>query len=199
MDLYQTFVENSASMKGPQNELQTELKELLAKHLNDLAVLRALPESRLQQRPSPEQWSAMECLEHLCRYGDFYLMEVASCLQVAKPQKSEPFKSTWLGEYFAASMWPKPGFKTMNTFKVMNPSFSGIRTSVLSEFEAQLKQWQDLLQKSEAYSWRDIKTAISISKWIRLRLGDTLRVVIYHNQRHIEQAYRAAGLEYPQA
>ena len=33
-----------------------------------------------------------------------------------------------------------------------------------------------------------IKTAISISKLIRLKLGDTFRVLIYHNERHIKQA-----------
>lgn len=186
-------------MKGPQVDLQSELEQILAKHRNELAVLLALPESRLQQKASPEQWSALECLEHLCRYGDFYLKEVSSCLQGAKPSKASLFKSSWLGEYFAASMWPKPGFKTMNTFKVMNPSFSGIRPAVLQEFDAQLVQWQSLIATAQAYSWAEIKTAISISKWIRLRLGDTLRVVIYHHQRHIEQAYRAAGLKYPSA
>ena len=35
------------------------------------------------------------------------------------------------------------------------------------------------------------KTAISISKLIKLRLGDTFRVLIYHNERHIKQAERA--------
>ncbi|MGB3549023.1 MAG: hypothetical protein WBA17_18760 [Saprospiraceae bacterium] len=38
------------------------------------------------------------------------------------------------------------------------------------------------------------KTAVSITKLIRLRLGDTLRVVVYHNQRHVAQALRAAGM-----
>jgi len=37
------------------------------------------------------------------------------------------------------------------------------------------------------------KTAISISKWIKLKLGDTLRVVIYHNQRHMAQAKRISN------
>lgn len=37
-----------------------------------------------------------------------------------------------------------------------------------------------------------IKTSISISKWIKLKLGDTFRVIIYHNERHIVQANKIA-------
>ena len=32
------------------------------------------------------------------------------------------------------------------------------------------------------------KTAISISKLIKLKIGDTFRVVVYHNERHLIQA-----------
>ncbi|GJQ05611.1 hypothetical protein [Capnocytophaga canimorsus] len=32
-----------------------------------------------------------------------------------------------------------------------------------------------------------LKTKISISRFLRLRLGDTLQFVVYHNQRHMEQ------------
>jgi len=32
-----------------------------------------------------------------------------------------------------------------------------------------------------------VKTGITISKLVRIKLGDILRVVIYHNDRHMEQ------------
>ncbi|MFJ1440671.1 hypothetical protein ACILFQ_02000 [Capnocytophaga canimorsus] len=32
-----------------------------------------------------------------------------------------------------------------------------------------------------------LKTKISISRFLRLRLGDTLQFVVYHNQRHMKQ------------
>jgi len=46
----------------------------------------------------------------------------------------------------------------------------------------------DLLDSSRAINLNTTKTAVSISKWIKLKLGDTFRVVIYHNDRHIAQA-----------
>lgn len=39
------------------------------------------------------------------------------------------------------------------------------------------------------------KTAISISKWFKLKLGDTFKVVIYHNERHIAQARKVCESE----
>ncbi len=46
----------------------------------------------------------------------------------------------------------------------------------------------DVLDMSKKVNLTKTKTGISISKWLKLRLGDTFRVVIYHNQRHILQA-----------
>jgi hypothetical protein len=47
-----------------------------------------------------------------------------------------------------------------------------------------------LLDKAKNVSLGKTKTGISISKLIKLKLGDTFRFVIYHNIRHIEQAKR---------
>ena len=52
----------------------------------------------------------------------------------------------------------------------------------------QQKRMLDLLDQSRKVNLNKIKTGITIANWIKLRLGDTFRVVIYHNQRHIVQA-----------
>tara|TARA_B100001115_G_scaffold170413_1_gene151909 strand:+ start:1489 stop:2082 length:594 start_codon:yes stop_codon:yes gene_type:complete len=182
-------------MKGSQSSLYQELQDLITKHQKELAHLQALSNTELKQQPAPDKWSALECMEHLCRYGDFYLPEVKRAGQSAPKSKADRFKSSWLGEYFAASMWPKEGFKTMNTFKNMNPSLSDTRMEVLEQFETQLKAWAILVADLKDRDWQNTKTGISISSMIKLRLGDTLRVVFYHNERHMRQAFRAAGLE----
>jgi len=60
----------------------------------------------------------------------------------------------------------------------------------LTEFIAQQKQMIQLLNDAENVNLNKVKTSISISKFIKLKLGDTFRFVIYHNLRHIEQAKR---------
>jgi len=154
---------------------------------------KTLDEKILNQRESPDRWSALECLEHLNRYADFYLPEIAKVIQDAPSVATDhTFKSNWLGSKFSKMMLPIPeGGKTMNTFKNMNPLGSQLPICVLDTFLAHQTETLRLLPLCEKVNLSKLSTGITISNFIRLRLGDTLRVVIYHNQRHVEQAVRA--------
>lgn len=85
-------------------------------------------------------------------------------------------------------MLPKEKLNKMKTFKDKNPIGSGLDKRTIERFINQQEQLLNLLDKSKEIDLNKIKTAISISKWIKLKLGDTFRVVIYHNDRHIVQA-----------
>lgn len=85
-------------------------------------------------------------------------------------------------------MLPKDSLNKMKTFKSMNPIHSNLDKKVLNEFIIQQKQMINLLNEAENVDLNKIKTSISISSLIKLRLGDTFRFVIYNNLRHIEQA-----------
>ncbi|MDA7803383.1 DinB family protein [Crocinitomix sp.] len=79
----------------------------------------------------------------------------------------------------------------MKTFKEMNANGNILTNKALDQFLTDQEQLLELLDAASALNLTKIKTAISISKLIKLRLGDTFRVVVYHNQRHLEQAKRA--------
>lgn len=150
-----------------------------------------LSDAALNSRKSPTSWSILECLEHLNLYGDFYLPEIENRLKAAKAKSGEvDFKSGWLGNYFALSMLPGENGKLnkMKTFKKMNPIHRQLSRTVLDRFHAQQLKLSELLQKSKSVDIGRVRTSISISTLIKLRLGDTLRVVVYHNQRHLAQA-----------
>lgn len=179
-------------MKGNAEMLITDLIERTETILAEVEGWSTIAPEVLNKRPAPEAWSVLECLEHLNKYGDFYLPEIAN--RITGTKHMEPsiiFKSSWLGEYFAKAMLPREKLNKMKTFKSMNPTLSGLRTEVLEEFIAQQKNMLKLLVMAKDIDMNKTKTDISISKWIRLRLGDTLRVVIYHNERHMVQARKA--------
>lgn len=179
----------SNTMKTTNNELIEELIEATKDMLNRAQAFTDLTDQQLNKKQSPESWSILECIEHLNRYGDFYIPEISKRLKTAKPcPTSQTFKSSWLGEYFAQSMKPKAKLNKMKTFTVMNPKGSKLDRSVLQTFAQQQRQMLDLLQAARTVDMTKTKTSISISSFIKLRLGDTFRVVIYHNQRHLEQA-----------
>ena len=179
-------------MKTTNAALIAELEDYVKRHREKALELRSMPVQALSNSPKPGAWCALECIEHLNRYGRFYLPEIKKRLGERRSASANSnFRSTWLGEYFAHSVKDKPKLNTMNTFANMNPSGSTLTGEVIDEFIEQQEALLGLLKQCLLTDLVKTRTSISISKWIRLRLGDTLRVLIYHNDRHMAQAFRA--------
>ena len=180
------------TMKLNTAELIEDLIERTRHNMNTVQQLTEYDDAILNWKAAAESWSVLECIEHLNRYGNFYLPEIELRMKAAPDStNNNTFKSGWLGNYFARLIGPKEKVNSMKTLKPMNPSGSALDTSVLTSFIEQQKTILDLLQIAKRKNLSRIKTSISISNFIKLRLGDTFRVVIYHNQRHIQQAQRA--------
>ncbi|MCB0640049.1 MAG: DinB family protein, partial [Phaeodactylibacter sp.] len=107
----------------------------------------------------------------------------------ARPdENAATFKSGWLGNYFVQLIKPKEKLNKMKTPAEMNPGSTELSRTSIDRFIKQQKRWLQLLEQAGKVNLTTVKTAISLSKWIRLRLGDTLRFVIHHNDRHLVQA-----------
>jgi len=173
-------------------DLINDLVKRVKTDLNNAEELLQLNADQLNNRPNPKAWNSLECLEHLNNYGNFYIPEITKRLDKAAISKSDAlFNSGMLGDYFAKSMLPKQNLNKMSTFKSMNPIGSNLNKSTIERFIVQQKQMLNLLARSRTVNLNRTKTSISISSLIKLRLGDALRVVIYHNNRHIIQAQKA--------
>lgn len=174
-------------MKLKSEELLNQLKSVTEENLNFVISLKSLSEPELNRRISENSWSILECLQHLNLYGNFYLKEISEKINQSRLKNSEVFKSGILGNYFAKSMLPKENLNKMKTFKSMNPIYSELSKNVIDTFINQQKELLTLLETAKSKNLTKIKTNISISKLIKLRLGDTFRFLIYHNLRHMEQ------------
>lgn len=168
------------------------LQDLTKRTQNNLQTAQAwlkLPLEQLQYKPNADTWSVLEGIEHLNLYGDFYLPEIKQQMDKSKYKIATPlFKSSWLGNYFAQAMLPKEKLNTMKTFRDKNPNGSSLDKNVLEKFIAQQRNMLQLLQQAAQVNLTKTKTRITLTQWIKLRLGDTFRVVIYHNDRHRVQA-----------
>ncbi|RWX00234.1 DinB family protein [Flavobacterium cerinum] len=178
-------------MKIRSEELIQDLIERTRQNINQAELLKIKTDNALNYKAASQSWSALECLEHLNLYGRFYLPEIAKQIEQSRYPKETDFKSGLLGNYFANSLLPKEKLNKMNTFKSMNPLNSELDISVIDNFLDQQIQMLELLNKARHVSLNKTKAGISISSLIKLKLGDTFRVVIYHNQRHIQQAEKA--------
>jgi|SRR5690606_6379012 hypothetical protein len=176
---------------------QTLIKELtsLTEHCTAIvAELHQRPESQLRRRPTPEAWNALECLEHLNRYGDYYLPAIEKAI-IARPrlQAPPPFRSGWLGNYFANLMRVKETkVKKMKSPADKNPFGADVNVLAIDRFLKQQERLLVLLGDAANVDLVKARVAISIAPWIRIRLGDTLRFFVYHIERHVLQAKKAA-------
>lgn len=180
-------------MKQLKSDLLKEMKTLTEKALRQGQDMKNKSQETLNRKSNEKSWSALECLEHLNLYGDFYLPEIESRILAAPPDKRDDiFNSGLIGNYFAKLMKTEGGkIKKMQSPKDKNPIGSQLNQTTVDRFIKQTERLMSLLEMSESVSLNHTKCAISISKMIRLKLGDTLRFYIYHIERHLAQAERA--------
>lgn len=179
-------------MKIENNQLIDELIHLVNTSTQKVQSFKKLELDQLNFKKEETTWSILECIEHLNLYGDFYLPEIEKRMNAGeKSNKKLIFKSGVLGNYFANSMKEKNGkIKKMKTFEDKNPIHSQLTVTTLDRFIKQQERLVELLNIARDINLTKTKNAITISKIIKLRLGDTFRFLIFHIERHVNQAER---------
>ena len=184
------FVSNNSVMQTDNNTLIDELLVIAEKATEKARKFRDLREDQLNFRESPERWSILECIEHLNRYGDFYLPAIERSI-LGAAHRSAAFRSGAIGNWFANLMKVKDGrILKMKTPGDKNPIGSKLTTLTLDRFLKQQDMLKSLLNQARNVDLTKTKVPISLTRFIKLRLGDTLRFFIYHIERHVIQAER---------
>jgi hypothetical protein len=162
-----------------------------------------LSDNQLNWKPSTKGWSILECIEHIIVTGEYYLEEIENKFSRVKPE-SKPmdinFQSSLFGNFSANSMKPSNQgvirYK-MKTMKRMEPGQSIIdRTALFRRYEKYQQRILTIIERSKYYNINKIKITSSIGKLLRFNLGNTIRFVVAHNQRHIQQALNVAKNKY---
>ena len=151
---------------------------------------KPLSKEQLLKRSSPEKWSIGECLQHLVKYGEFYLTVMEE--QLAKENNSQPaviFKTGFLGNKFAEMLrYKESGMKTMKSPNIEFLTFTGVEEHIVDIFLAQQLKHLKILEQTKSLNLEKVKVPVALTKLIKTKIGDTLRFTIYHNQRHFIQA-----------
>lgn len=180
--------------------------QLLAKLHNDTEAFlqksiewQLLPATVLTAQPAPGKWSMAQCLQHLNFYGNYYLPAIERAMQEAQGKGNQPapvFHPGWLGAWFTNLMLPQAdgSLKTrMQSPKNAIPSTHPDAQATLAEFIEQQEKMLHLLEMARTVNLNTVRVPISLSRWVRLKLGDTLLFYMAHHARHVLQAERAMG------
>lgn len=162
-------------------------------NLNKAEKIKQISNERLNFRIDPNSWTVLECIEHLNIYGNYYLPEIEKSIQQANP-KDKIFKSGLLGNYFVSIIKPNGKLNKFKTPKLYDPLGANLDLSTVDTFITHQYKLIHLLNNARNVSLVKTKNSISISKYIKLRLGDTFRFVCYHNQRHLDQVENIINL-----
>lgn len=145
----------------------------------------------LNQRPTPANWSVLECLEHLNRYSRYYNVALAKALSKASgafaPEAEVAY--SWLGRKSVEMMHPANA-KKQTTLKHMNPLGSRLGPEVLAEFDQHQARLLELLATAHTADLSRKAVPVEFFRLLKLRLGEALEFVVVHQQRHVQQAQR---------
>jgi hypothetical protein len=178
-----TFTSNTLLL-----DLSNKTQELIDIAEKNFSILSP---SQLNKKPAPESWSIAECLEHLNLYAAYYHLTMEKKMKASSHQSVAQFKSGIIGNYFANVMQVKNGkIQKMSSPKDKNPANSNVPDGIVDRFITQQKQLIELIKKAEKANLAKVRIPITIAPWLKLKLGDTFRFSVNHNERHVAQAMR---------
>src|SRR5687768_2378552 len=170
------------------SDMTTQLSDDVKTHFAHLT-----PE-QLFWKPNERSWSIAQCLAHLNAYYSFYI-----------PVFRERIKNTRFrtpGEYFVSSPLGTGSILAVKLGKVKNvkrrlkaaKDYNPLVNKTLptenavQEFLANQEEMLQVLKDAAHINIRKAKCSLAITPLVKLRLGDAFQFLVYHNERHVEQA-----------
>ena len=180
--------------------LQSDVREIMLA----TAKLSQQDPELLMQQPGAVRWSVAQVVAHLNSYGRYYLPAIEASMNKHSYKKNEHFKPGVIGNYFTKMMLPGKNGQIANKMqspKDHRPYMDVHSKPMIEEFIAQQQQLLNLLERAKQTDLSKVRVPISISKFIKLKLGDTFRFLIAHQQRHfvqVENTLRQVSQKYIQ-
>lgn len=150
-----------------------------------IATFQPLTDAQLNWTPSPKEWDILQCFDHLNLTHDYYAPKITAAL--ANPAAGDDaYKPSFWGRiYMFFAFNPRFSFPAADA---LTPAQQPTR-AVLDGYLTRLAALTSMLGRAEQVNLK--ATRVPIERSVRFNLGDCLKVVIYHDELHINQAQRA--------
>lgn len=174
--------------------------------IKSATYLQSLNTATLGLCPAKGKWSVLQVVYHLNSYNEYYLPNIERAMLKGKKIAPEAsFKPGLLGNYFANMMLLGKDGKVTKAIKAPKdhaPAEGYKDIAALAEFIQGQRHLLELINEARGVNMTQTTVPISISKFIKIRLGDTFRFLIAHQQRHFVQitnTLKAVGVEWAKA
>ena len=173
---------------------------LIAELLDRTELLKAntqvflrLTDEQLCKPPAPGKWCIAEIYEHLNLSMDQSVRSILSRITLAPDSPGDVYSSSWLGDWAYTLIMPRPDgsvfrLKTRRSYKP-DPGNKDAREA-LEVFLRHCDSLDDILRHVAGKDLRRIRIPFFFPRLVRLPLGDVLRFLVAHGERHLLQAQR---------
>ena len=180
--------------KFKSEELIDQLEADVHKIIEAAEHLKQADPVKLSYPPEEGKWSVAQVLEHLNAYSRYYLPAIEKATIHVSKELNAWFVPGFWGNYFTNAIMPKNVYEIKNKMKAPRSYRPDRGVNVEAVFDEFFRHQNKLLQLLELSRKRNLNTIyipISISRMIKLKLGDTFRFFVAHQQRHMIQARNA--------
>ena len=153
----------------------------------------SLDQSLLNWKPSSNQWSIAECLEHLA----ISMAAYKPILNRARTHGRErfpavsapPYRPTWMGGWLIRHVSPDSP-KKLTAPRVFRPAGVSSISGSLDRFIKEQDEFMKFVRESVGVDYNKIRLRSPVTPLVRYSLADAFVVIVVHAQRHLLQAQR---------
>jgi len=156
-----------------------------------------LTNEQLNWKPSPEEWSVAQCLDHLITSNQGYI-PIFNKINRGEYKRSLkerlPVLPGVFGSLVVNAVKPETKRK-LKAGKAFQPASSEIPADIVSRFATQQKQISELMKLNQELNLRQVIITSPVLSIVTYSLFDAYRIIVSHDQRHVAQAKRVMARE----
>ena len=161
-----------------------------------------MTEAQLNWKPSAEQWSIAQCLDHLTlatnEFEKYFQAALGQARQKWPVTDSPRYKPSMLGGWLAKQVSPQAPRK-ITAPKIFRPASSNI-PATLENFVSQQARFLDFVRGSTGIDYNKTRLRSPVTPLMRYSLADAFVITVLHGQRHLAQARRVREMpQFPEA
>ncbi len=176
--------------------------ERLNKRLSEIALRDFTPLSmeQLNWHETPYRWSILENIAHLNYVANFYFPPTLKALEHAKKKGARPqktFTRGWLGHRYVSKMRLKVNNQIKKTIEApkkyvpkLDPHEELDRKNTFDRFVENQQTLARIIAEAKTINIEKTRVYAAVFNLVSIRFGDMLKILVYHDERHIVQAQR---------
>jgi len=169
---------------------------LEANAINDqtLASFGDLTEPQLNWKPSPDQWSIAQCLDHLVTANRAFFPTFDKVVSGEKEKtfwESLPWLPSFWGKLLIKSVAPESSRK-LKAPRIFQPTSSDVDGAIIGRFIEQQHRVISYMSATKDLDVERIKISSPVTNLITYSLMDAYRIIVTHEKRHLLQATRVS-------